>query len=76
MTHSSKTIFDPPPIIMEIKTKTNIWDLNKFKSFVKQRRKETINTMERQASEWKKITPNEATKDCIRGSISEKQAIQ
>ena len=26
---------------MEIKTKTNIWDLNKFKSFVKQRRKET-----------------------------------
>ena len=48
----------------------------KFKSFVKQRRKETINKMERQASEWKKIISNEATKDYIRSSISEKQAIQ
>ena len=29
----SKILYDPPPIIMEIKTKVNKWDLNKLKSF-------------------------------------------
>ena len=30
----SKTLFVPPPREMEIKTKINIWNLMKFKSFV------------------------------------------
>ena len=29
----SKIFFDPPPSIMEIKTKINKWDLMKLKSF-------------------------------------------
>ena len=29
----SKILFDPPPRVMEIKTKINKWDLMKLKSF-------------------------------------------
>jgi len=32
-TNQSKTIHDPPPRIMEIKTKVNKWDTIKLKSF-------------------------------------------
>ena len=28
-----KILYDPPPIVMEIKTKINKWDLIKLKSF-------------------------------------------
>ena len=31
--NQSKILFDPPPRVMEIKTKVNKWDLIKFKSF-------------------------------------------
>ena len=44
---------------MEIKTKINKWDLIKLKSF--HRAKETVNSMKRQHSEWKKIIANETT---------------
>ena len=37
----SKIFFDPPPRVMEIKTKINIWDLMKLKSFSQQRRLQT-----------------------------------
>ena len=38
--NQSKMSYDPPPRVMEIKTKVNKWDLNKLKSFF--RAKETI----------------------------------
>ena len=41
----NKILYDPPPRIMEIKTKITKWDLIKLKSFCTL--KETINKMER-----------------------------
>ena len=69
----SKILFDPPPREMEIKTKTNKWDLIKLKSFCTA--KETINKTKRQPSEWEKILANEAT---VKGLISKiyKQLMQ
>ena len=55
----SRMFFDPPPRVMEIKTKINKWDLMKLQSFCIA--KETINKMERQPSEWEKIFASEAT---------------
>ena len=43
---NSKIFFDPPPKVMEIKTKINKWDLMELKSFCTA--KETINKMKRQ----------------------------
>ena len=37
----SEILFDPPPRVMEIKTKINKWDLMKPKSFAKQRKLQT-----------------------------------
>ena len=69
----SKILFDPPPRVMEIKTKINKWDLMKLKSFCKA--KETMNKTKRQPSEWEKILANESTD---KGLISKiyKQLIQ
>ena len=41
----SKILYDPPPRIMEIKTKINKWDLIKLKSFYTT--KETMSKMKR-----------------------------
>ena len=49
----SKILYDPPPKVMEIKTKINKWDLIKLKNFCTM--KETISKVKRQPSEWKKI---------------------
>ena len=55
----SKIFFDPPPRVMEIKTKINKWDLLKLQCFCTA--KETINKTKRQPLEWEKIFANEST---------------
>ena len=54
----SRILYDPPPRILEIKSKINKWDLIKIKSC---KTKETISKVKRQPSEWEKIIANEAT---------------
>ena len=36
--HHSKILYDPPPRVIEIKTKINKWDLIKLKAFAQQRK--------------------------------------
>ena len=71
--HHSKILYDPPPRVMEIKTKINKQDLIKHKSF--HTAKETISKVKRQPSKWEKIIANETTD---KGLISKmyKQLIQ
>ena len=52
----SRILYDPPPRILEMKTKINKWDL--IKSFCTT--KETISKVKRQPSEWEKIIASEA----------------
>ena len=63
--NQSKILYDPPPRVMEIKTKVNKGNLIKLKSFCTA--KETIIQVKRQPSEWEKIIANETTD---KGSIS------
>ena len=71
--NQSKILYDPPPRIIEIKTKVNKWNLIKLKSICTA--KETISKVRRQPSEWEKIIANETTD---KGLISKiyKQLIQ
>ena len=71
--NQNKILYDPPPRVIQIKTKVNKWDLIKLKSLGTA--KETISNMKRQPSEWQKIIANETTD---KGLISKiyKQLIQ
>ena len=57
--NQSKIFYDPPPRIMEIKTKIINWDIIKLKSFCTA--KQTTNKVKRQHSEWEKILAKETT---------------
>ena len=52
----SKILYDPPPRVMETKTKINKWDLSQLKSFICTM-KETISQVKRQPSEWETKQP-------------------
>ena len=54
-----EVLSDPPPRIIEIKTKINKWYLIKLKSFCTTM--ETMSMVKRQPSEWEKIIANETT---------------
>ena len=71
--NQSKILYNPPPRVMEIKTKVNKWDMIKLKSFCTA--KETISKVKRQPSEREKIIATETTD---KGLISKiyKQLIQ
>ena len=71
--NQSKILYDPPPRVMDIKTKVNKWDLIKLKSFCTAN--ETVSKVKRQPSEWEKVIANETTD---KGLISKiyKQLIQ
>ena len=71
--NQSKIVYDPPPRVMEMKTKVNKWDLIKLKSFCTA--KETISKVKRQPSEWEKIIANETTDKGLISKIC-KQLIQ
>ena len=57
--NQSKILYDPPPRVMEIKTKVNKGDLIKLISFCTA--KETISKVKRQPSDWEKMIGNETT---------------
>ena len=57
--NQSKILYDPPPRVMEIKTKVTKWELIKLKSFCTANK--TISKVKRQPSEWEKIIANETT---------------
>ena len=57
--NQSKILYDPPPRVMETKTKVNKWGLIKFKSFCNS--KGSISKVKRQSLEWENIIPNETT---------------
>ena len=55
--NQSKILCDPPPRVMEIKTKVNKWNLIKLKIFCTAM--ESISKVKRQSSKWEKIIANE-----------------
>ena len=57
--NQSKSLYDPPPRVTEIKTNVNKWDVIKVKSFCTT--KEALSNVKRQPSEWEKIIANETT---------------
>ena len=60
--NQSKILYDPPPRVMEIKTRIRKWNLIKLKSFCTG--KKSISKVKIQPTEWDKIRATEQlTKD-------------
>ena len=57
----SKIFYDPPPTVMEIKTKVNKWDLMKLQSFCTA--KETVRRKDNPQNGRKYLQRNQRTKD-------------
>ena len=72
--NQSKIFYDPPPIVMEIKTKINKQGLIKLKSFCTA--KETKSKVKRQPSELEKIIAKETTDKGLISKILQFNAIQ
>ena len=70
--NQSKSLYDPPPRVTEIKTKINKRDLIKLKAF---HSKGNYSKVKRQPSEWEKIIANETTDKVLISKIY-KQLIQ
>ena len=68
-----KILYDPPPTVIEIKTKVNKWDLIKLKGFCTA--KEIISKVKRKPSEREKIIASETTDKGLSSKIY-KQLIQ
>ena len=66
--NQSKILCDPPPRVMEVKTKVNKWGLIRLKRFCTA--KETINKVKRRSSEWEKIIANETADKGLISKIS------
>ena len=69
--NQSQILYDPPPRVMEIKTKVNKWDLIKLKSLCTA--KGTIRKVKRQPSEWEKKIANETTDTGLISKIYKKR---
>ena len=72
--NQSKILYDPPPTVMEIKTKVNKWDLIKLKIFCTA--KETLSKVKRKPSEWEEIIANETTDKGLISSVRAAHIIQ
>ena len=68
--NQSKSLYDPPPRVMDIKTKVNKWDLIKLKGFCTANYKQTISKVKSQPSEWEKTLANEATDKGLRSKYT------
>ena len=71
--NQSKILYEPPPRVMEIKTKINKWGPIELLRFCTA--KETISKVKRQPSEWEKIIAKETTEKKLTSKIY-KQLIQ
>ena len=72
MNHS-KILYDPPPRVMEIKTKINKWDLINLTNICEA--KKIIDEMKRQLTDWEKIFSSDMTNKGLISNIY-KQFIQ
>ena len=65
--NQSKILYDPPPRLMEIKTKVSKWELINLKRFCTAQ--ETVSKVKRQPSEWEKIIANETADEGLISKI-------
>ena len=65
--NQSKSLYDPPPRVLDIKTKVSKWELIKLKIFAQQWK---LSKVKSQPSEWEKTLANEATDKGLRSKYT------